>query len=121
VQGARSKLQRPSIGYSEWLYNKGAVIVAGQPDKAFLESAKSIQEQARLSNTELRLPWGAQITAARFTENRPNERLGGFFDIMRSAPEIGSSTPTAIDVGYLTFFNDGVHFETHERFDLGQS
>jgi hypothetical protein len=111
-------LVQPKIDYQGFLYNQNSIIVAGNPNESFLQTSLKIQESGKDNGIELRLPWGAHITAARFSQKKGSEKLSEFFELMKSSPEIGASNPFAIDVGYFKIQKDQVELETYTRFDL---
>lgn len=108
----------PEIDYSGWLYNGNIVIVAGKPNPRFLSLAESVIEACKKKDIELRLPWGAHITAARFTESRPAKDLKDFLALMREAPILKKSKPTSIDVCYYHMDKKGFNLEVYDRFRL---
>ena len=119
---AVSNIERtpPSIDYTSWLYNPNTVLVAGNPDKKFLEMIEKIKAEMQEKETELRLPWGAHITTNRFTERKTNRELFDFFKLMQEAPVLGKSKPKYIDVGHFSFSEQGFRITTYERFNLNE-
>ena len=109
-------VSKPLISYSEWLYNQNTVIVAGIPNQAFLEVAQNVYSAAEGNGVQLRLPWGAHITANRFAEQKSPEELKDFFKLMKEAPVLGNSIPENIDVAYFDFSPKGFKTTTYERF-----
>ena len=104
------------IGYNEWLYNQDTVLVAGYPNEIFLDISKSIYWSAIQKGINLRMPWGAHITAGRFTKQKSPNDLSDFFKLMKETPKIGISNPKIIDVGYFSFGKKGFTINTYEKF-----
>lgn len=109
---------KPLISYSEYLFNQNTVLVAGISNQAFLEVAQNIYSSAEGKGIQLRLPWGAHITANRFVEQKSPEKLKDFFKLMKEAPVLGNSVPENIDVAYFDFSPNGFKITTYERFSL---
>ncbi len=118
VHQRKKDLRSPEIEYGSWLYNQNSIIIPGIPNQTLFEDSLAIQESMRSQGIELRFPWGAQITATRFTQNREAKELSNFFELMKSAPIIGKSRPFAIDVGYYRFNNGEINFEVFSRLNL---
>lgn len=106
----------PRMGYDEWYFNQDSVIVAGQTDQAFIDIANGIM--ANYQGNGLRVKWGAQITANRFTEKRSPEELQEFFDLMKRAPRLGLSRPTILDIINQTISRHGSTIGIYERFEI---
>ena len=109
---------KPVVSYSEWLFNQNTVIVAGVPNQGFFDVAQKVYSLGERNNIKLRLPWGAQITANRFTETRTPEELKDFFKLMKESPVLGKSVLETIDVAYFYFNPNGFKITTYERFSL---
>jgi hypothetical protein len=131
-------VEPPKISYAEWLYNQNTMIIAGVPNSEFLQIANQViagespyatfKADNRLlseAGIKLRMPWGAHITAGRFTEQRTPKELSDFFKLIKEAPEIGEGIPPNIDVSYFNFSKEGFKLTTYDRFptfwDLGLS
>ena len=108
----------PAISYPGWLYNQDTIILAGTPDQAFLDVAEGVCSSGRRKGFDLRLPWGAHITADRFSEQRSPAELRDFVTLMKEAPVLGVSVPKYIDVACLNLSPRGFAITTYERFDL---
>jgi len=73
---------------------------------------------AEQAGIELNHPsWGAHITTARFTQSKTPAELSDFFKLMESAPIIGKSKPSVIEVSFFKV-GDGLEYQCHERFSL---
>jgi len=110
--------ESPIIDYTSWLYNPNTVIVAGNPNRQFLEIAEEIKTNAQGKGIELRLPWGAHITANRFTKKKTRNELSDFFKLMQEAPILGKSKPEHLDVGHFKLNKQGFGITTYERFTI---
>ena len=111
-------MNRPTISYGEWLFNQNTVLVAGMPNQAFLEVVQNVHSSAERNGVQLRMPWGAHITANRFTQTKNPTELSDFFKLMKEAPKLGESEPEFIDVGYFEFNMERFLFNIYERFSL---
>ncbi len=111
-------VDQPKISYKEWLYNQNTIIVAGMPNSIFLETAQKIYSLGEKKGVQLRMPWGAHITAGRFTEQTSPKELSDFFKLMKEAPVLGESRPAKIDVAYFNFSPEGFKVTVCERFSL---
>ena len=109
---------KPEISYREWLYNQNTVLVAGIPNQAFFNVAQNICSLGEKNRVQLRLPWGAHITAGRFTEQKSPRELSDFLKLMKEAPVLGTSMPEKIDVAYFDFNRDGFKIICYERFKI---
>jgi hypothetical protein len=107
-----------SITFQEWLFNREAVIVAGQPNDAFWAVAESVQEQGKYANMDLRMPWGAHVTVARYMKD--SEAVKELTSVVDMAPALGESRPTSIWVGYHRTTSDGVDFVPHSIIDISR-
>ncbi|MDP2926002.1 MAG: hypothetical protein Q8N99_06525 [Nanoarchaeota archaeon] len=110
--------QVPKIDYRQWLYNRECVIVEGIPDKRFLDIAIKIKSSAEVHGLELKLPWGAHITASRFKEPRNPDELGDFFKLMSEAPLLGESRPVRIGIGYFNISPNGFLYKVLQNIEL---
>ena len=108
----------PTISYTEWLYNQNTLFVAGNSNELFLQIAEQAKAKAEREGIQLRLPWGAHITAARFKESKTPKDLEEFFKLMQEAPLIGNSKSKFLDVGYFDFSPRGFNITIHDRFNL---
>lgn len=109
---------RSVILYDEWLYNENTVIVKGDASKEFYFLSKEVLNKLKENKIELRMPWGAHITATRFKEKMNPKELRGFFKLMREAPQIGASIPQYIDVGIIHLNKEKFNFDVYRRFEL---
>lgn len=111
VLASMKNIRKPEINYQGWLINKDAVIIKGIPNMEFLEAAYIIQENGRKEGLELRLPWGAHITTARFDEAiTPGYQVDILVKYVDNISKIGKIAPFCIDVGCGIFYNDSPDF-----------
>jgi len=120
VYSIREELSRVSIDYTKWLYNQDTLIAAGMPNESFLRNSEIIRDAAVAEGLELRLPWGAHITTARFEESLSPDSLSDFYKLMQEAVPIGNSIPFAIDIG-VGHITEEFELNTYERFQLNKS
>lgn len=106
------------IDFSEWLYNQDTVIIAGQPNKDFIDYSERIVEEINGKGLDVKMPWGAHITAFRFSQRQNPKELRDFFNIMEKCPNLGISVPQSVDIGYFTLIPEGFMLRTLERFSL---
>lgn len=118
VHASLCNMQPPEIQLGDWLYNQTSVILEGIPNEQFIHTTNDILTRATKEGIELRFPWGAHSTTARFMEERKPDQLEGFFELMQSAPVLGETKPYAIDVGYF-HLKDDFTLHVHERFHVG--
>ena len=110
--------QSPKIDYQQWLYNQNTIILEGTPNELFFNYGWDVKNSGGEKHIQLRLPWGAHITANRFKEEKNPEELRDFFKLMREAPVIGMTFPECIDVCTFSFDINGFELKTYERFNL---
>ncbi len=108
----------PKLFYKNWVYNQNTIVIEGIPDKSFFSFVKKVYDYVYENGINLRFPWGAHITAGRFTKQKNSGELSEFFKVMKEAPIIGESKPEFVDVGYFTFNKKRFNFKVHERFNL---
>jgi hypothetical protein len=107
----------PIVHFNEKsLYNQSSVITPGVPDETFFDITQSIIEGCKREGIELRMPWGAHMTTARFTSSRAPEELAEFYELMENAPILGPSVVEAINVGYFEMSEKGFKLHKTNRF-----
>lgn len=109
------------LDYGKWGlgYNKNAVIASAPPTQEFVTISNSILSELFKNGFEWRDPWGPHITTARFLGDREgNSHSKDLEKLMKEAPELGESAPTAIEV--TTYSPTGSEWvvETYGRFEL---
>lgn len=107
-----------SINYMEWLLNQNTGISAGQPNQQFFESATEIINYANKNGIQLRLPWGAHITASRFLEDKSPEEICELLRYFKTSEPLGESRPEFVDVGHFIFTPQGFNFRVYEYFTI---
>jgi len=111
----------PTIQYTKLISSSDAIIAKGEPSPEFLDIAQKIQEQGATQGIELRLPWGAHITLARFNkEHHSPIEISHLINYLNTQHLNMESKPTIIDVGYHYFPQDKDEFifNTYEQFEL---
>jgi hypothetical protein len=86
----------------------------------FLKLALDLRRKAEERGLELRLPWGAHITASRFTEKKSPEQIKDLLAFLseKRAVEIGESVPRQIDVGIFVLNKEGFQINVAESLIL---
>lgn len=117
---------RIAIDYDRYLHTDVVAIAAGMPNEAFVELFSAIIRGAKRRGMDLKPPWAANITLARFTGAFPADGLGQFFRFFKTAGVPGRSIPTRLNVGYNSWhFGDsraarGGHFVPYVSIPLGE-
>ncbi len=106
----------PSISYDNWLYNQNTLLVAGRPNEDFFDMVQGVYSSGQETGIQLRMPWGAHITAGRFTEQTTPKELSDFFKLMKEAPVLGTSDPEVVDITCFDFSKGGFKLTTHGTF-----
>ena len=114
------EIPQPIINFQRWMYNPGAVVVAGNPNQAFVGISEAVYELGESRGINVRMPWGAHISALRFTQQKNPGELEPFFNIMESSPVIGDSQPAYIDVGTMRYTHNGFCKEIFDTFSLSR-
>jgi hypothetical protein len=99
-------LRAVSITFHEWLFNREAVIVAGQPNDAFWEVGERVQRNGKRHGLDLRMPWGAHITVARYL--RDSEKVNELASLVKKAPILEESKPATVWVGHYLPTKTGI-------------
>ncbi len=89
-----------AIDFREWALTADAVLVLGRPTTdLFWQAAEQLRRAGVREGLELRVPWAAHMTAARFTEAREGEVVRGVRELLRQGPALGRSRP-AVEVAW---------------------
>lgn len=88
------------ITFQDWLLDTDTVLVAGQANRVFWEVGQHIQTAGARRNLDLRMPWGAHMTAARFLAGADQHTQMRLRLFLAEAPTLGISAPNAIEVGH---------------------
>jgi hypothetical protein len=106
------------IGFHRYITNGKSVIAPGQANDEALDIRQSILASGADHGIDLKGSWGNHMTVNRFTDESSLEAAAKIVGLLRSAPNIGVSRPTSIDVGYLSVDSEHFAFTTHARFPL---
>jgi hypothetical protein len=91
------------------------VSVSGYPTSDhFWEVAGQLQCLGARVGLDLRLPWAAHMTAARFTVAQVGEDVTRIRRLVAEGPELGESRPVGITIGWYECSGSGFTFHTHE-------
>lgn len=104
-------LQSVCIQFDRWLFKEDAVIAAGQPNDAFWQVGEALQNAGKQYRLELRLPWGAHITTARFLAK--STKVAALNDLLHQTQGLGQSRPQAVVVGHFTCDQAGLRLHPH--------
>jgi len=105
------------ITFHEWLLDTDTVLVAGQPNAAFWASSEQIRVAGVQRNLDLRMPWGAHMTAARMLAAGDRATVARIRTLLKAAPSLGISTPVAIEVGSYSCGPHAFTLHPYRRFD----
>jgi len=116
--GLRNSPANPEVTFEKWLYNNEAILISGYPNQDLWRLSQNIGEACQENRVPLERGRIIHITTARFISGVPCPIFEQFSLLMKSAPAIGSTKPSAIDIA--TWRCDGLTFDivTHERYPL---
>lgn len=116
--GLRHGSKNPEVILEKWLYNHEAILIAGYPNRDLWRLSQNIGDACQENRVPLERGRIIHITTARFISRVPRPVFEQFLLLMETAPAIGSTKPSAIDVA--TWRCDGLTFDivTHERYPL---
>ncbi len=106
-----SLLQTVRIRFDQWLFKEDAVIAAGQPNDAFWQVGEALRNAGKKHNLDLRMPWGAHITAARYLAD--SDKVAELTTLLRQTSGLGESRPQAVVVGHFTCSQAGLSLNRH--------
>ena len=112
----RQMWQQVKVDFQHWYFNAETIIVAGLPNDWFWEVVQQVQATGLQQGLDLRLPWGAHMTAGRFTQRCGANTVESLRQRLLSAPILGISVPTALHVGYYTSSEAGFNLHTVQAF-----
>jgi hypothetical protein len=116
--GLSHRPQNPGIAWAGWLFNDEAMLIAGYPNQDLWQLSQNIGRACQENGYPLDMGRIIHVTTARFVSSVTREDFERFIVLMKSAPAIESSRPSAIDVA--TWRCDGLTFDlaTHQRYHL---
>lgn len=121
IHDIKSKIIAPVINLGDCLYNQNTAIFEGYPNIDFLDTTKEVINRVyERSNKEieLRLPWGAHTTIARFNKDVSASELEDFFKLMKEAPKLGLSRLEFLDVSSFSLSPQSMDYSGYKRFKL---
>jgi len=92
-------LRAVQVDFQEWLFNKEAVIAAGQANAAFWVVGEALQAAGKIYGLNLRMPWGAHMTIARFLTS--SSLVSDLLALTSQMPRLGLCQPHAVVVGHF--------------------
>jgi hypothetical protein len=116
--GLRDGPENPEVSFEKWLFNNEAILVCGYPNQALWRLSQNIGSTCQQNGVPLERGRIIHMTTARFISAVPRQVFEQFLVLMKSAPAIGITKPSAIDIA--TWRCDGLTFDlvTHERYPL---
>jgi hypothetical protein len=110
--------QNPHIEFGKWLYNNEAILLSGYPNQALWELSQNINHACRENGYALEMGRIIHITTARFISGVTSQVFEQFTNLMKSAPFIKPTKPSALDLA--TWRCDGLTFDldAHHRYRL---
>jgi hypothetical protein len=116
--GLNNRPQNPCVGFGGWQFNAEAILVSGYPNQDLWQLSQNIGKACQENGYPLEMGRIIHITTARFVGGVTRKEFEQFILLMKSAPAIESSRPTAIDLA--TWRCDGLTFDiaTHKRYPL---
>ena len=114
--GLRNNPGNPAVTFERWLYNQEAMLISGYPNLDLWYLMQKIGEACQENGVPLERGHIMHITTARFTRGVSRPVFEQFLRLMDSAPIIGTTKPSAIDVA--TWQCDGLMFDlvTHDQY-----
>jgi hypothetical protein len=106
-------LQEVRIEFQEWLFNAEAIIAAGQANKPFWEIGEQLQALGKTDGLQLRMPWGAHMTIARFLA--VSNRVDDLKNLVSQTAVLGICQPQAIVIGHFTCGPKHFHLYSYTR------
>jgi hypothetical protein len=115
------KIRAPRIRLGNVKYNQTAVIVAGHPSEAFVDATNEVIEACGREGVELRAPWGAHTTIARFTRDVPANEMDEFFESVEGLNVDRETVMPYLDICTFAFGPTFLINESYKRFELKNS
>ena len=100
------------------LVNATTVIMAGQPNDHWLTTVRGVLAACHEQGLDLRAPWGAHLTIARFGCAHPPTVAQGLVAYLDAVPPFGTCSLAAIEVCTFQFGPTGLSLTVHCRFAL---
>lgn len=117
-KGMGNRSQNLRIEFKKWLYNDEVILISGSPNEDLWQLFQKIGSVCQENGYPLEMARITHITTARFISSVSRPEFELFILLMKSAPMIGSTRPSAIDLA--TWHCDGLTFDLaiHKRYDL---
>ncbi|MGB8983889.1 MAG: hypothetical protein WCC12_18610 [Anaerolineales bacterium] len=114
-KGINDRPKNICVEFGKWLYNDEAILVSGYPNQDLWHLCRNIGNICQENGFPLDMGRIMHITTARFISSVTSQAFEKFSLLMKSAPAIESTTPSAIDIA--TWGCDGLEFNlvTHKR------
>ena len=116
--GIRDRPQNLRVDFGRWLFNDEAILISGSPNEELWQLFQNIAEACQDNGTALEMARMIHITTARFISSVSRPEFEQFVHVMKSAPKITSTKPSAVDLA--TWYCDGLTFDMaiHRRYPL---
>jgi len=101
--------EKIKICYSNYLIDKSAMILAGNPNVGFFNNCDNIIKLLHKENLLFEFPWGAHITVCRFLQNGSKKQIEELYNLINESKALYESTPMYTDIGYCE--NNGREFK----------
>ena len=101
-----------------WLCNQTTVIAQGVPNVAFMALGDAVRSACQERGIELRPPWGAHITVARFRTRADPKKAESLLQLLQATSPIGTSVPETLEVGSFSMAGGNFTYEVHQRLPL---
>lgn len=117
-KGINYRPQNLRVEFGRWLYNDEAILVSGYPNQDLWCLFEDIKNACQENGYPLEMGRIVHITTARFISGISRQEFEKFILLMKSAPTVAHTKPSAIDLA--TWRCDGLEFNlvTHKRYYL---
>jgi hypothetical protein len=114
-KGINNHPQNLRVEFGRWLYNDDAILISGHTNQNPWHLCRNIGNVCQENGFPLEMGRIMHITTARFISSVTSQEFEKFSLLMKSAPAIEATKPSAIDIA--TWRCDGLEFSlvTHKR------
>jgi hypothetical protein len=108
----------PCVEFGKWLYNEETILVSGYINRDLWHLFQNIENAGRDEGYLLEMGRITHITTARFMSGVTSQEFERFRHLMKSAPIIEPSRPSAIELATWRCDGRQLHLATHKRYNL---